>query len=197
MVLTNGADLYHRLVRLRTHGITRDPDLMEEVPHGPWYYQQLDLGLNYRMTDIQAALGVSQMQRLDAFIHRRQMLAERYNHLLEDLPITLPWQHPDTTSSWHLYIIRLKLDEIQVSHRHVFEALRAAQIGVNVHYIPVHTQPYYQALGFKWGEFPQAEQYYREAISLPLHYGLTEDDQDYICQTLKGDFGMRLKAILV
>jgi dTDP-4-amino-4,6-dideoxygalactose transaminase len=112
-------------------------------------------------------------------------LAERYNRLLVDLPLTLPYQHPDTASSWHLYIIRLKLDQITKSHRQVFEALRQAQIGVNLHYIPVHTQPYYQNLGFQWGDFPEAEQYYREAISLPLFYDLTEAEQDRVAAVLK------------
>ena len=185
MVLTNQEELYQKLIRLRTHGITRDPELMTEVSHGGWYYQQLELGLNYRITDIQAALGASQMKRLDQFVTRRRHLAQRYNELLQDLPLTLPWQHPDTNSSWHLYIIRLQLEKIQKSQQQVFQELRQAQIGVNLHYIPVHTQPYYQQLGFKWGDFSQAEQYYREAISIPLYYGLTEADQDRVIQKLR------------
>lgn len=185
MVLTNREDLYEKLIRLRTHGITRKADMMQGESHGLWYYQQLELGFHYRMTDIQAALGASQMQRLDQFVSRRRYLAERYNRLLVDLPLTLPYQHPDTASSWHLYIIRLKLDQITKSHRQVFEALRQAQIGVNLHYIPVHTQPYYQNLGFQWGDFPEAEQYYREAISLPLFYDLTEAEQDRVAAVLK------------
>lgn len=186
MVLTNRQDLYEKLIRLRSHGITRDPAHMQGDSHGPWYYQQLELGFNYRMTDLQAALGLSQMQRLPAFVERRRSLADRYAQLLSDLPISLPVQHPDTASSWHLYVIRLKLDQISYSHRQVFEALREKGIGVNLHYIPVHTQPYYQGLGFGWGDFPVAEQYYREAISLPLHYGLTLDEQDYIADCLRG-----------
>jgi len=185
IVLTNRSDLYEALIRLRTHGITRNPDLMQGKSHGPWYYQQLELGLNYRMTDIQAALGASQMMRLDTFVARRRVLADRYNHLLKDLPLTLPWQHPDTNSSWHLYVIRLKLDQISQTHRQVFEALRQAGIGVNLHYIPVHTQPYYQKLGFQWGDFPTAEQYYREAISIPLYYGLTDKAQDQVAKILQ------------
>ncbi len=185
MVLTNRVDLYEKLVRLRTHGITRNPDLMRGESHGPWYYQQMELGFNYRMTDIQAALGASQMQRLDEFVARRRWLAERYNQLLQGLPLNLPWQHPDTESSWHLYVMRLKLDKITKTHRQVFEALRQEGIGVNLHYIPVHRQPYYQQLGFQLDDFPQAEQYYREAISLPLYYGLTEADRDRIVQTLQ------------
>jgi len=185
MVLTNQEELYQKLIRLRTHGITRDPELMTEASHGGWYYQQLELGLNYRITDIQAALGASQMKRLDQFVTRRRDLAQRYNELLQDLPLTLPWQHPDTNSSWHLYIICLQLEKIQKSHQQVFEELRDAQISVNLHYIPVHTQPYYQQLGFQWGDFPNAEQYYREAISIPLYYGLTEADHDRVIQTLR------------
>lgn len=185
MVVTNRQDLYEKLIRLRTHGITRNPELMQGDSHGLWYYQQLDLGFNYRLTDIQAALGASQMQRLDEFVSRRRFLAARYNELLQDFPLVLPWQHPDTESSWHLYIIRLKLDKIARTHRQVFEELRQAGIGVNLHYIPVHTQPYYQNLGFKWGDFPQAEKYYQEAISLPMYYGLTSENQQVVITTLE------------
>ncbi|AFZ50815.1 UDP-4-amino-4,6-dideoxy-N-acetyl-beta-L-altrosamine transaminase [Dactylococcopsis salina] len=185
MVVTNQDELYQKLIRLRTHGITRDPNLMTESSHGGWYYQQLELGLNYRITDIQAALGASQMQRLEKFVDRRRSLAQRYNEQLQDLPLTLPDQHPETNSSWHLYVIRLQLDQIQKTHQQVFNELREAQIGVNLHYIPVHTQPYYQQFGFQWGDFPEAEQYYREAISIPLYYGLTEADQDRVIQKLR------------
>lgn len=185
MVLTNQEDLYEKLMRLRTHGITRNVNLMQGESHGPWYYQQLELGFNYRITDIQAALGLSQLQRLDEFIERRRFLANCYNQCLEDLPLTLPWQHPDTDSSWHLYIIRLKLEQIDKTHRQIFTELRNAGIGVNLHYIPVHTQPYYQELGFAWGDFPEAEKYYQEAISLPLYYGLTESAQSRVVTTLR------------
>ena len=185
MVVTNQQDLYEKLIRLRTHGITRNPDLMQGKSHGLWYYQQLDLGFNYRMTDIQAALGLSQMQRLDDFVSRRRFLAAGYNQLLQDFPLVLPWQHPETESSWHLYVIRLKLDRIAKTHTQVFEELRRAGIGVNLHYIPVHTQPYYQGLGFKWGDFPEAEQYYQEAISLPLYYDLTEENQEQVGSVLR------------
>jgi dTDP-4-amino-4,6-dideoxygalactose transaminase len=122
---------------------------------------------------------------LDEFVSRRRHLAARYNQLLSDFPLVLPWQHPDTESSWHLYVIRLKLDEIGKTHRQVFEELRQAEIGVNLHYIPVHTQPYYQNLGFKWGDFPQAEQYYQEAISLPIYYGLSDENQDQVGAVLR------------
>lgn len=185
MVLTNRRDLYEKLIRLRTHGITRNPGFMQGESHGPWYYQQIELGFNYRMTDIQAVLGTSQMKRLDEFVERRHMLADRYNHALKDLPLTLPWQHPDTYSSYHLYVILLKLNEISKTHGQVFEELRKAGIGVNLHYIPVHTQPYYQKLGFKLGDYPEAEKYYREAISIPMYYGLTEEEQDFVIATIR------------
>ena len=185
MVLTNQQDLYEKLIRLRSHGITRNPDLMQGKSHGAWYYQQLELGFNYRMTDIQAALGASQMQRLDKFVASRRALAQRYHHLLRDLPLTLPYQHPDTQSSWHLYIIRLNLDKISKTHYRVFEELRQAGIGVNLHYIPVHIQPYYQNLGFKWGDFLESERYYQNAISIPLYYGLTDKAQNLVVAGLK------------
>lgn len=185
MVLTNNEDLYKKLTRLRTHGITRDPNLIQGDYHGPWYYQQLELGYNYRMTDMQAALGLSQLQRLDKFIKKRQTLVGRYNQALKDLPVTTPWQHPDCQSAWHLYVIRLKLDKINKTRRQVFEELRSSGIGVNVHYIPVHTQPYYRELGFNWGDYLQAEKYYREAITLPLYYTLTEEEQNYVINRIK------------
>ncbi|MGF2033926.1 MAG: UDP-4-amino-4,6-dideoxy-N-acetyl-beta-L-altrosamine transaminase [Nostoc sp. CmiVER01] len=185
MVLTNQEELYQRLIRLRSHGITRNPDLMQGESHGCWYYQQLELGFNYRMTDIQAALGASQLQRLDKFVERRQLIAQRYNQLLQDLPLILPWQHPDSESSWHLYVIRLKLDKINKTHRQVFKELRSAEIGVNLHYIPVHTQPYYQKLGFQLGDFLQVEQYYEEAITIPLYYGLNEESQNKVVISLR------------
>ena len=186
MILTNQEELYQKLIRLRSHGITRNPDLMQGESHGAWYYQQLELGFNYRITDIQAALGVSQMNRLDDFVERRQFLAKRYDELLQDLPITLPWQHSETNSSWHLYVIRLKLDKINKSHRQVFKELRQAGIGVNLHYIPVHIQPYYQQLGFKPGDFINSEKYYQEAISIPLYYGLSLEEQDQVVTELEG-----------
>ncbi|MBE8985964.1 UDP-4-amino-4,6-dideoxy-N-acetyl-beta-L-altrosamine transaminase [Nostoc sp. LEGE 12450] len=180
MVLTNYEELYQRLIRLRSHGITRNPDLMQGESHGSWYYEQLELGFNYRMTDIQAALGASQLQRLDEFVERRRFFANRYNQLLQNLPLMLPWQHPDSESSWHLYVIRLKLDKINKTHRQVFEELRSTGIGVNLHYIPVHIQPYYQKFGFKLGYFPQVEKYYQEAISIPLYYSLAEETQNKV-----------------
>lgn len=185
MVLTNRKDLYDKLMLFRSHGITRNPQLMEGASHGPWYYQQIDLGFNYRMTDIQAALGSSQMRCLDTFVKRRQTLAQRYNVGLESLPIVLPRQRPDLCSAVHLYVIRLKLEEIGKTHRQVFDGLRNEGIGVNLHYIPVHTQPFYQRLGFKLGDFPEAEKYYREAISLPIYYDLKEEEQDFVIDNIK------------
>ncbi|PRB84050.1 UDP-4-amino-4,6-dideoxy-N-acetyl-beta-L-altrosamine transaminase [Pseudomonas sp. MYb185] len=180
MALTNDDDLAQRMALLRSHGITRDPALMTQAPDGPWYYQQVDLGFNYRMTELQAALGVSQMARLDQFVARRHQLFRRYDDLLSGLPVLTPWQHPDSYSGLHLYVIRLKLGQIQNSHREVFEALREQGIGVNLHYIPVHTQPYYQQMGFQIGDFPQAEQYYAEAISLPMFQTMTDAQQDEV-----------------
>ena len=185
MALTNNDGLATRLGLLRSHGITRDTTLMTQPMDGPWYYQQVTLGFNYRMTDIQAALGTSQMTRLDSYVKRRHQIAQRYNELLADLPLTQPWQHPDSHSAYHLYVVRLQLDQTQASHRQVFEALRAQNIMVNLHYIPLHTQPYYQNMGFKLGDFPEAEQYYREAISIPMHVNLTDAEQTFIVSTLR------------
>jgi len=185
MAMTNDDALAARMALLRSHGVTRDPALMTHAPDGPWYYQQIDLGFNYRMTELQAALGVSQMQRLDDYVGRRHQLAERYDALLADLPITTPWQHPDGYSGLHLYVVRLCQDEIGATHRQVFDELRRQGIGVNLHYIPVHTQPHYQAMGFKVGDFPQAERYYREAISLPMFQTLTFAQQDEVIHTLQ------------
>lgn len=184
MALTNDAVLAEKMNLYRSHGITRDSNLMTHQPDGPWYYQQVELGYNYRMTELQAALGISQMQRLDEFVAQRHQLAQRYNQLLAGLPLTLPWQHPDSYSGLHLYVIRLQLDKINKTHRQVFEELRKAGIGVNLHYNPVHTQPYYQKMGFKQDDFPEAEKYYQEAISLPMFSTLTQQEQDFVVQEL-------------
>ena len=181
MALTNNAALAARLERLRSHGITRDPQLMSHPPDGPWYYQQIELGFNYRMTDLHAALGVSQLARLREYIDRRRALAARYDALLQSLPVHRPWCHPEAASAFHLYIIQL-----QDASRHlaVFAALRAADIGVNIHYIPVHLQPFYASRGFAPGDFPLAENYYGRAISLPLFPAMTEAQQDRVVQCL-------------
>ena len=184
MTLTNCDELAHKMALLRSHGITRDTAHMTHAPDGPWYYQQIDLGYNYRMTELQAALGVSQMQRLDAFVASRHQLARRYDKLLAALPIATPWQQPDSYSGMHLYVVRLQLDKIHKTHREVFDGLRELGIGVNLHYIPVHTQPYYQRIGFKVGDYPQAEQYYAEAISLPMFPTLSEQQQDQVVAAL-------------
>lgn len=184
MALTNDAHLAACMQILRSHGITRDSKLMTREPDGPWYYQQIDLGFNYRMTDIQAALGLSQMQRLKDIVSKRHAIAERYDSMLSSLPVRTPWQHPDSYSGLHLYVIRLDLDKIQKSHLQVFESLREAGIGVNLHYIPVYRQPYYERLAFKAGYCLEAERYYAEAISIPMYPNLTEAKQDRVCQVL-------------
>jgi UDP-4-amino-4,6-dideoxy-N-acetyl-beta-L-altrosamine transaminase len=184
VVLTNREDLRQRLALLRTHGITRDEKLMTEGSEGPWYYEQLDLGYNYRITDIQAALGYSQLQRLDAFLARRRHLAARYDQMLEGFPVVRPWQHPEGRSAWHLYVIQVDGDRTSRSRREVIEGLRASGIQANVHYIPAHLQPYYRRLGLHKGCFPHAERYYEHAITLPLYYGLTEQEQDYVVSQL-------------
>ncbi|OYQ04337.1 UDP-4-amino-4,6-dideoxy-N-acetyl-beta-L-altrosamine transaminase [Pseudomonas mandelii] len=185
MVLTHRADLAERLQRLRSHGMTRDPQQMTEPSHGPWYYQQVELGFNYRITDLQAALGLSQLNKLDHFIERRRELAARYDQLLAYLPLTLPAVQSGAESAWHLYVVRLQLEQIKLSQTQVFEALRAAGLGVNLHYIPVHLQPYYREQGFKDGDFPQAERYYDEAISLPMFPLLSDEQQDYVIEQLR------------
>lgn len=188
MAVTNDSSLAKSMQLLRSHGITRDVGEMTHAPDGPWYYQQIDLGYNYRMTDIQAALGLSQMHRLDDFVAKRHAIAEQYNDLLCNLSITIPWQHPDAYSAYHLYVIRLSSQETHLNRRMVFDGLRAAGIGVNIHYIPVHTQPYYQKLGFNVRDFPVAETYYREAISLPMYSGLTDKQQAQVVTELRSYF---------
>jgi UDP-4-amino-4,6-dideoxy-N-acetyl-beta-L-altrosamine transaminase len=189
MAMTNDAQLAKRMQLLRSHGITRDENDMTHTPDGPWYYQQIDLGYNYRMTDIQGALGLSQMQRVDEFVATRHTIAERYNQLLAGLPVYTPWQHEDSYSGLHLYVIRLNFSEIGKTHRQVFDALRDMNIGVNLHYIPVYLQPYYENLGFKAGYCLEAEQYYAEVISLPMYPYLTEMQQDEVVTALKKAFG--------
>lgn len=184
MALTNDDALAENMALLRSHGITRDDHLMTNEPDGPWYYQQIALGFNYRMTELQAALGISQMARLNEYVSRRHQLAKRYDEKLAELPVTTPWQLDSSYSGLHLYVIRLQLEKTQKTHRAVFEYLRAQGIGVNLHYIPVHTQPYYKKMGFKTGDFPEAENYYREAISLPMYPTLSEQQQDEVIAVL-------------
>jgi dTDP-4-amino-4,6-dideoxygalactose transaminase len=185
MALTNDKALADKMALYRSHGITRDPELMTHESDGPWYYQQIDLGYNYRMTELQAALGVSQTTRLDEYVARRHTLAERYDDLLQALPLITPWQHPDSYSGLHLYVVRLKLDEIGKSHREVFESLREQGIGVNMHYIPVYSQPHYAAMGFDAQKFPCSEAYYQEAISIPMFQTMTDAQQDKVIEALE------------
>ena len=190
MALTNSADLANKMALFRSHGITRDPAQMTHDADGPWYYQQIELGYNYRMTELQAALGVSQMERLVQYVARRHQLARRYDELLASLPVTTPWQHSDSYSGLHLYPIRLQLNNIEKSHLQVFDSLREQGIGVNLHYIPVHTQPYFQRMGFKKGDFPDAERYYAESISLPLFSAMADSDQDEVIAAVQRSLGI-------
>lgn len=185
MALSNDAKLIRRMQLLRSHGITSNADEMTYAPDGLWFYQQIGLGYNYRMTDIHAALGLSQMQRLDEFVAKRQAIAKRYDRLLSDLPLVTPWQHPESYSAFHLYVIRLDLTEVSRTQREIFEELRAAGFGVNLHYIPVYRQPYYAGLNFKKGLCPEAERYYSEAISIPIYPALTKADQNSVVAALK------------
>jgi UDP-4-amino-4,6-dideoxy-N-acetyl-beta-L-altrosamine transaminase len=185
MVLGNDAALLRRVERLRSHGITREPAEMEGESEGGWYYQQIELGHNYRMTDLQAALGASQLDRLDAFVAARRRLAARYRDRLAGLPLVLPPE--DVSSAWHLYTVRLSDPG---RRRAAFEALRAAGIGANVHYIPVHLQPWYHRLGFAPGDFPEAEAWYAGALTLPLYPGLRDAEQDEVVARLADAMGV-------
>lgn len=185
MALTNDNHLAVRMNLLRSHGITRDPELMTHAADGPWYYQQVELGFNFRMTELQAALGLSQLERLDDYVTRRNDLAVIYDRALAELPVITPWQHPDGYSGRHLYVIRLKIDQLNITHRQVFDSLLEQGIGVNLHYIPVHSQPYYQQMGFKPGDFREAERYYAEAISLPLFQTMSEAQQNQVVGALQ------------
>ncbi len=189
MAVTNDLALAKRMARLRSHGITRYPAEMTCQPDGPWYYQQIELGFNYRMTDIQAALGISQMHRLDEFVTQRHAIAQHYEELLQEIPVIRPWQHPDTYSGFHLYIIRLHTVALKACHRTIFERMRAHGIGVNLHYIPVYRQPYYQKMGFSQDDFPEAERYYSEAITLPIYPSLNPQQQGEIVHRLLNPLG--------
>ena len=190
MCLTNDKNLSNLLYRYRSHGITRQASEMSKVPDGPWYYEQLNLGLNYRMNDVQAALGLSQMDRLDSFVEKRRLIAKRYDELLKDSLVQTPDQHKDTSSSWHLYIIRLKKNNI-ITHKQLFEQFRAAGILVNIHYIPIYRQPYYKKLGFSKSGFMEAERYYEEAISIPIFPGLTIKEQEKVVSLIKEPVGFQ------
>ena len=185
LATTNDEKLSERMQLFRSHGVTRDPSLMTKLSEGGWYYQQVNLGFNYRMTELQAALGVSQMKRIDEFIINRHTLQERYNLLLSSLPIVKPYQDRDSYSALHLYPIQIDLDSVDKSRQQVFDELRQDGVGVNVHYIPIHTQPHYQQLGFKEGNFPNSEVYYSRAISIPLFHAMTLDQQDQVVASLK------------
>lgn len=184
MVVTNNKDFANKLSLLRSHAITRDDTQMQGQSEGDWYYQQIRLGFNYRITDIQAALGSSQLKKIDTFVEKRHKIAKKYFNELKSLPIILPFQNPNTYSAWHLFVIQIE-EKSGKTRKEVFDYLRGKGILVNVHYIPVHTQPYYQQQGFHWGDFPKAEQYYKRAISLPMYTSLTEAEQNYIIETLK------------
>jgi len=186
LALTNDVGLSERMRRFSSHGITRDPKDMVGEPDGPWYYQQIDLGYNYRMTDIQAALGLSQLDRLDQYVQTRHAIAARYDEMLEDSPIALPVRRSGRYSALHLYAVRVP---DLTSRRAIFQSMREAGVGVNVHYIPVHTQPYYRQLGFNVGDFPRAEEYYARTISLPMYPTLTQSEQNNVVSALKRAIG--------
>lgn len=184
IVLTNDETLAKRARQLRSHGMTREESVMTRPSEGGWYYEQLDLGFNYRLTDVQAALGMSQLRRLDVLHAQRDQRAKRYDELLVELPLRLPCRLPDRVSAWHLYAVELDRSRTDVPRRQIFDRMRAAGIGVNVHYIPIHTQPYYERLGFRRGRFPVAETYYAGALSLPLFPNLSDEQQDRVVNTL-------------
>ena len=184
MALTNDQELAWKMSMLCSNGVTRDEDRLKQESQGPWYYEQQDLGFNYRMTDIHAALGLSQLTRVKKFVERRNALAKQYDGLLANLPLKRPIILPENSSSYHLYVIRLHTREEPNKHRRFFEELRRAGIGVNLHYMPVHLQPYYRKLGFEEGQFSEAEAHAREAISLPLYPDLTESQQNQVVRVL-------------
>ena len=185
MALTNDSKLQQKLALLRSHGITRDPlQMTGKVDEGKWYYEQVDLGFNYRMTDLQAALGLSQLGRIDEFVARRRYLAARYTEALRPLAVKTPWQSDEGVSAWHLYVIQIDSTRTGRTRREVFDSLRQAGVLANVHYIPVHLQPFYRCMGFEPGGFPEAEAYYDRALSLPLYFGLTDEKQDFVVRVL-------------
>lgn len=188
MALTNDSVIAEKLSLLRSHGITRDSSRYEQADPGPWYYEQQELGFNYRLTDIQAALGESQLRRLGNYVEMRNQLAQRYNEQLAGLPITLPTIKLGNHSAWHLYVVRIRDNNSSPAHGDVFNAMRAGGVNVNLHYLPVHLQPYYRRLGFKSGQFPEAEAHGREAITLPLYPTLPEIEQEQVIKLLKAQW---------
>ncbi len=185
MACTNSKKISTKMRLLRTHGITKNISEMQKKGEGPWYYEQILLGYNYRMNDIEAALGVSQFRKIDKFVKERRKISVRYNKLLKSLPVITPFELKESYSTYHLYIILLKLNVTHSSHIKVFNNLRDKGIGINLHYIPIHTHPYYKKLGFKQGQFPNAETFYKSAISLPVYPGLTKKAQDKVVQILR------------
>ena len=185
LATTNDKELSERMRLFRSHGVTRDPELMTKESSGSWYYQQVELGFNYRVTELQAALGVSQIERLDEFVTLRHKRQKRYDKFLKNLPVVTPYQDMDSYSALHLYPIQIQTDKVKSTRKEIFKALRKNDIGVNVHYIPVHTQPYYENKGFKKGDFPNAESYYESAISIPLFHAMTFEQQDQVIVALE------------
>jgi len=181
---TNDAGLASKMALFRSHGITRDQAQMTGPSDGPWYYQQIELGFNYRMTELQSALGLSQMSRLDSFVSQRHKIAQAYDHLLEGLPLQRPWRDSSNYSGMHLYVVRLQRESLKKTHLDIFKELREHGVGVNLHYIPIVMQPYYKNLGFSIEAFPESQKYYSEAISLPIFSGLSEMDQSKVCEAL-------------
>ena len=192
MATTNDPKIAARLQRIRTNGITKDPSEMMGNSNEPWIYEQTEIGLNYRMSDLQAALGISQFTRLDAFVDRRRQLTDRYNELLSNLPVICPWKDPSGDSACHLYPLLIDSKRTNTSRSKLFTFLRNAGFGVNVHYIPVHTQPFYQQFGFQAGDFPKSESYYAQEISLPLFYDLTFDEQNSVVETIHSAFNKNI-----
>jgi dTDP-4-amino-4,6-dideoxygalactose transaminase len=189
MAITNEPSLAREMRVLGAHGITREPKELTVRDAGAWYYEMVELGFNYRMTDIEAALGRSQLKRLDEFVERRRELVERYDSMLAEYPVVRPWRIPEGESAWHLYVIKVAVGGDTPYRRKVFDSLRESGVGVNVHYIPIHLQPYYRSLGFRQGDFPEAEAFYSSALSLPLHPGLGEDEQRHVVSALQRGLG--------
>jgi len=195
MAVTNDAEIGAKIARLRSHGITRDTQTMTKDPDGPWYYEQIELGYNYRMTDIQGALGLSQFKKLDEFVAERHKIAEIYDNLFKDINIVTPYNDEKNYSAYHLYVVRVKLDQTNITHKEMFIRLRDNGIGVNLHYIPIYKQPFYAKMGYKPTEYPEAEKYYSEAISLPIYPGLTASQQKEIVKHFEKPYPLGFQTI--